>query len=146
MRRGQLRVDLALRITNKVISKQGDDSMQDSVSRGVVTRRIRRRAALFNTFKAEALAVQTHTLDSALAFAAEKGKTPADVRAMIVDQLGQCWRNLASRKREVRVCPHMRSYHTRFAVGEMAVIRKGQRMLAEFDSRFAGPATIAIAA
>jgi hypothetical protein len=105
----------------------------------VATRRIRRRAAQYRAHKAEAAAVQTHTLDSALAYAAEREMTPADVRAKVVEQLGECWRNLASRKREVRRLPHMRAYHTRFALGEMLVIRLGQRMLSEFDSRYGAP-------
>lgn len=107
------------------------------MNKGVITRRIRRRAAKWQGFKAEALAVALATADTvagAIAYAEKHGKGVADVRAGIVATLGECWRNLNSRKREVRRLPHMRDYHTRYALGEMAVIRTGQRMLAEIDA------------
>jgi hypothetical protein len=105
--------------------------------KAATTRRIRRRAAKWRGFKAEALAkalANAATVEGAIAYAAEHGKSVADVRAAVVATLGQCWRNLASRKREVRLTPHMRRYHTEYALGEMAVIKTGQRMLVEIDA------------
>jgi hypothetical protein len=99
------------------------------------TRRIRKRASQFQSFKGEALARQAGvTVAGAVADAATKGKTVADVREVLVAQLGECWRNLASRKREVRRLPHMRKYHTEYALAEMALIRMGTHMLSQIDT------------
>lgn len=118
-----------------------------SAAAAVTTRRIRRRAQQFRGFKAAGLARTIASaglegnpdaaavVEGALKVAAAHGKTPADLAPALVQSLGDCWRNLASRKREVRRLPHMRAYHREFALGELACIKLGQDMLAELERR-----------
>lgn len=110
--------------------------------RAATTRRIRRRAKLWRGFKATAIEGQSvSTLAQALDAAARAGKGPVEVRAALVANLGEIYRNLASRKREVRRSPHMRRYHTEFGLGELALLRIGRRALADLDA-MATPADV----
>ena len=107
------------------------------MSAGATTRRIRRRASIYRGWKAEVIAAQSaNTLDEALTLAAARGKGPADVRSILISQIGELHRNLASRLREVRRLPHMRAYHSRFGIGELTLLRFARAMLTELDERF----------
>lgn len=116
-----------------------ESAVNPAVAQGVTTRRIRRRAAIYRGHRAEALAVQQATsLDEALALTARLGKSELELRDSLASSLSECWRNLASRKAEVRRIPHMRNYHVRFAIGELAVIRLGRPILQQLNARLEG--------